>query len=131
MLNVNKTIIAGNLGKDPELRSANGKDVCTITVATNEYRGKGDEREQFTEWHCVVLWGQFARFAGEHLHKGANVYIEGRLQNRKWQDSEGKDQYTTEIVAEEFQAISRGGNENQGERQEPAGSKAGQSRSRR
>ncbi|MDD2765517.1 MAG: single-stranded DNA-binding protein [Opitutaceae bacterium] len=116
MLNINKMTIAGSLGADPELRNTQGgKEVCTIRVATNDYHGSGDNREQVTEWHTVVLWDQFARFASEHLRKGANVYVEGRVQTRKWKDKEGKDQYSKEVIADEFQAITRiGKQENKG-----------------
>lgn len=131
MLNVNRVTIAGGLGQEPEVRNANGKDVCTISVATNEFRGKGEEREQFTEWHRVVLWGQFARFAGDYLHKGDNVYVEGRLQTRKWQDKDGNDQYTTEIVADEFQAVKRERSDGQGERADAEQGNGGRGKGRR
>lgn len=110
MLNINKITIAGSMGADPEVRNTQGgKEVCTIRVATNDYHGSGENREQVTEWHTVVLWGQLARFAGEHVRKGANVYVEGRIQTRKWQDKEGKEQSVKEIIANEFQAITRSG----------------------
>ncbi|WP_234730227.1 single-stranded DNA-binding protein [Acidocella facilis] len=110
MLNINKAVIAGSLGADPEIRhTQSGKEVCTIRVATNDYHGSGENREQVTEWHTVVLFGQFAKFAGEHLQKGANVYVEGKTQTRKWIDKSGKEQFTKEIIAQEFQAVTRSG----------------------
>lgn len=138
MPSLNEVKLIGNLGEDPELRDANGTDVCTVTIATNEYRGKGDQREQFTEWHRVVLWGQHARYASQYLHKGDTVFVDGRLKTRKWQDNEGHDQYTTEVVAEDFQGFNRGRSEGQGagnSNHPPAdsdnNSNAGRSRGRR
>jgi single-strand DNA-binding protein len=110
---VNKVILVGNLGKDPEVRySPNGQAVANITLATSESwkdKNTGDKQER-TEWHRVVFFGRLAEIAGEYLKKGMQVYVEGRLQTRKWQDKEGKDRYTTEIVASEMQMLgSRGG----------------------
>jgi len=99
---VNKVILIGHLGKDPEVRySAGGSAVANITVATNEsWRDKASgEKQEKTEWHRVVFFGKLAEIASEYLKKGSQVYIEGRLQTRKWQDKEGQDRYTTEIVA--------------------------------
>ena len=105
---VNKVILVGNLGKDPEVRySPNGGAVANITIATSESwkdKTSGEEQEK-TEWHRVVFFGRLAEIAGEYLKKGAQIYIEGRLQTRKWQDKEGKDRYTTEIVAGEMQML--------------------------
>ncbi|MDX7989184.1 single-stranded DNA-binding protein [Xenorhabdus sp. 12] len=98
---VNKVILVGNLGRDPEVRYLpNGGAVTNITLATSEqWRDKqsGEVKEK-TEWHRVVLFGKLAEVAGEYLKKGAQVYIEGQLQTRKWQDQQGQDRYTTEIV---------------------------------
>ena len=105
---VNKVILVGNLGKDPEVRySPNGGAVANITIATSEsWKDKTTgEKQEKTEWHRVVFFGRLAEIAGEYLKKGAQVYIEGRLQTRKWQDKEGKDRYTTEIVAGEMQML--------------------------
>ena len=105
---VNKVILVGNLGKDPEVRySPNGGAVANITLATSEsWKDKTTgEKQEKTEWHRVVFFGRLAEIAGEYLKKGAQVYIEGRLQTRKWQDKEGKDRYTTEIVAGEMQML--------------------------
>ncbi|WP_108649163.1 single-stranded DNA-binding protein [Dongshaea marina] len=109
---VNKVILIGNLGQDPEVRyMPNGNAVANITVATSEtWRDKqtGEQKEQ-TEWHRVTLYRRLAEIAGEYLRKGSKVYLEGRLQTRKWQDQSGQDRYTTEIVANEMQMLdSRG-----------------------
>ena len=105
---VNKVILVGNLGKDPEVRySPNGQAIANITIATSEsWKDKttGDKQEK-TEWHRVVFFGKLAEIAGEYLKKGGQVYVEGRLQTRKWQDKEGHDRYTTEIVANEMQML--------------------------
>ena len=109
---VNKAIIVGNLGRDPEVRySANGNAIANATVATTDsWRDKqtGDRQEK-TEWHRVVFFGRLAEIAGEYLRKGSQVYIEGRLQTRKWEDQNGQERYTTEIVANDMQMLgSRG-----------------------
>jgi single-strand DNA-binding protein len=105
---INKVILVGNLGRDPEVRySPNGQAVANITLATSEsWKDKttGDKQEK-TEWHRVVFFGKLAEIAGEYLKKGAQVYVEGRLQTRKWQDKDGADRYTTEIVANEMQML--------------------------
>ncbi|MCG6887355.1 MAG: single-stranded DNA-binding protein [Proteobacteria bacterium] len=110
---VNKVILIGNLGRDPEVRySPNGGAVANITVATSESwkdKNTGEQVEK-TEWHRVVFFRRLAEIAGEYLKKGSKVYIEGKLQTRKWQDKDGGDRYTTEIVANEMQMLdSRGG----------------------
>jgi len=110
---VNKVILVGNLGKDPEVRyMPNGNAVANITVATSEtWKDKqtGEPQEK-TEWHRVVMFRRLGEIAGEYLKKGSQVYIEGRLQTRKWQDNSGNDRYTTEIVADNMQMLgSRGG----------------------
>lgn len=110
---VNKVILVGNLGKDPEVRySPNGSAVANVTIATSEsWKDKtSGEKQERTEWHRIVFFGRLAEIAGEYLKKGAQIYVEGRLQTRKWQDKDGKDRYTTEIVANEMQMLgSRGG----------------------
>lgn len=110
---VNKVILIGNLGRDPEVRySPNGSAVANVTLATSEsWKDKNSgEKQEKTEWHRVVFFGRLAEIAGEYLKKGSQVYVEGRLQTRKWQDKEGHDRYTTEIVANEMQMLgSRGG----------------------
>ena len=109
---VNKVILVGNLGQDPEVRyMPNGNAVANISVATSETwkdKNTGDNQER-TEWHRVVLFRRLAEVAGEYLKKGAKVYIEGKLQTRKWQDQSGNDRYTTEVVADQMQMLdSRG-----------------------
>ncbi len=105
---VNKVILVGNLGNDPEIRyMPNGGAVANITIATSEsWRDKatGEQREK-TEWHRVVLFGKLAEVAGEYLRKGSQVYIEGQLQTRKWQNQQGQDQYTTEVVVQGFNGV--------------------------
>jgi single-strand DNA-binding protein len=110
---INKVILIGNLGQDPETRTTpGGTTVTNIRLATSEsWRDKtsGEMKEQ-TEWHSVVMWSRLGEIAAEYLRKGSQVYIEGRLQTRKWQDKQGNDRYTTEIVASEMQMIGgRGG----------------------
>jgi single-strand DNA-binding protein len=108
MASVNKAIIVGNLGKDPETRyMPNGEAVCNITVATSERwkdKATGEKRE-ITEWHRIVFYRKLAEIAGQYLKKGSPVYIEGRIRTRKWQDKEGQDRYTTEIEANEMQML--------------------------
>lgn len=105
---INKVILIGNLGADPEVRhTAGGSAVANLSIATSEaWRDKrsGELKEQ-TEWHRVVLFGKVAEIAGQYLSKGGKVYIEGRLQTRKWQDRDGIDRWTTEIVGNEMQMI--------------------------
>ena len=109
---INKAIIIGNLGADPEVRYTPANTaVCNISVATSEqWRDKqtGEQQEK-TEWHRVVLFGRLGEIAGEYLKKGSKIYLEGRIQTRKWQGQDGQDRYTTEIVANEMQMLdSRG-----------------------
>jgi single-strand DNA-binding protein len=110
---VNKVILIGNLGQDPETRTTpGGTTVTNIRIATSESwkdKTSGEMKEQ-TEWHGIVLWNRLGEIAAEYLKKGSQVYIEGRLQTRKWQDKQGNDRYTTEIVASEMQMLGgRGG----------------------
>lgn len=108
MASINKVIIIGNLGRDPEVRfMPNGTAVCNLAVATTRSwkdKQSGDKMEE-TEWHRVSLFDRLAEIAGEYLKKGSPVYIEGRLKTRKWQDKDGKDNYTTEIMAESLQLL--------------------------
>lgn len=105
---VNKVIILGRLGQDPDVRAtASGTQVVNLNVATNEF-GPQDEqgnRQEQTEWHRIVIFGRMAETAANYLHKGSLVYIEGRLQTRKWQDQNGQDRYSTEIVARDMQFV--------------------------
>lgn len=105
---INKVILIGNLGKDPDIRyTASGAAVANVTIATNEsWKDKNTgEMQEKTEWHNVVFFSRLAEIVGEYLKKGSQVYIEGRLQTRKWQDKSGNDRYTTEIVANEMQML--------------------------
>lgn len=108
MASVNKVILVGNLGADPETRyTASGDAICNIRLATTESwkdKNSGDKRE-ITEWHRVVFYRKLAEIAGQYLRKGSQVYIEGRIRTRKWQDKEGQDRYTTEIEAAEMQML--------------------------
>src|SRR5690606_728588 len=110
---INKVILIGNLGQDPETRTTpGGTTVTNIRIATSESwtdKASGEKKEQ-TEWHTVVMWNRLGEIAAEYLRKGSQVYIEGRLQTRKWQDKQGNDRYTTEVVASEMQMLGgRGG----------------------
>ena len=115
MASVNKVTLIGNLGRDPEVRyTPNGAAVCNVSIATTRNwkdKNSGDKVEE-TEWHRVVFYDRLAEIAGEYLKKGRSVYVEGRLKTRKWQDKDGKDNYTTEIVAEQMQLL--GGREGGG-----------------
>lgn len=107
MASVNKVIIMGNLGKDPELRyTQNQVPLCNITVATTDYRA-GSDGERHTEWHRVVVWNKAAENVSKYLKKGNGVYIEGRLRTRSWDDQQGQKRYSTEIVAHNVQFLPR------------------------
>ena len=115
MASVNKVIIVGNLGRDPEMRTfPSGDRVANVTIATTDrWKDKtSGERVEETEWHRVVFNDRLAEIAGEYLKKGRSVYVEGRLKTRKWQDKDGKDQYTTEVVCDTMQLL--GGREGGG-----------------
>ena len=115
MASINKVIVIGNLGRDPEVRyTPSGAAVCNVSVATTRNwkdKTSGDKVEE-TEWHRVVFYDRLAEIAGEYLKKGRSVYVEGRLKTRKWADKDGKENYTTEIVAEQMQLL--GGREGGG-----------------
>ncbi|TVR59292.1 MAG: single-stranded DNA-binding protein, partial [Candidatus Competibacteraceae bacterium] len=108
MASVNKVILIGNLGKDPEVRyMPSGDALATISIATKEVwkdRNTGEKQER-TEWHRVVFFGKLAEIVGQYLRKGSPAYVEGRLQTRKWQGQDGQDRYTTEIVANEMKML--------------------------
>ncbi len=108
MASVNKVIVVGNLGRDPEVRyTPNGSAVCNVSVATTrswKNKESGDKSEE-TEWHRVVFYDKLAEIAGEYLKKGRSVYLEGRLKTRNWQDKDGVEKYTTEIVATDMQML--------------------------
>ena len=110
MASVNKVILLGNLGRDPETRYTTGGDaVCNLSIATSEqWKDKNGEKQERTEWHRVVLFGRQAEIAGEYLKKGRSVYVEGRLQTRKYTDKDGVEKYSTEIVGDRMQLLGSG-----------------------
>jgi len=113
---INKVILVGNLGRDPEVRNTNsGTQVATLNIATTERRKQGTEWVEHTEWHRVTCFGKTAENAGKYLKRGRQVYIEGSLRTTKWQDKEGKDRYTTEVVANDVRFL--GKNEERTERE--------------
>lgn len=107
MASVNKVILVGNLGRDPEVRyMPNGEAVANFSIATTEtWKDKAGAKQERTEWHNIVMYRKLAEIAGEYLKKGRPVYVEGRLQTRKWQDKDGNDRYTTEIIADQMQML--------------------------
>ena len=107
MASVNKAILIGSLGKDPDVRyMPNGEAVANFSIATSEnWKDKSGAKQERTEWHNIVAYRKLAEIIGEYLKKGAPVYIEGRIQTRKWQDKEGNDRYTTEIIADQMQML--------------------------
>jgi single-strand DNA-binding protein len=107
MPSVNKVILLGNLGRDPELRfMPNGDAVCNFSIATTDsWKDKAGEKQERTEWHNIVMYRKLAEIAGEYLKKGSSIYVEGRLQTRKWQTKEGQDRYTTEVIADSMQML--------------------------
>lgn len=124
---INKVILVGNLGRDPEVRyMPNGNAVANLTLATSEsWKDKNTGQQQDkTEWHRIVMFRRLAEIAGEYLKKGSQIYIEGKLQTRKWQDQSGQDRYTTEIVADELQMLgsraSAGGGSTEYNQEQPA-----------
>ena len=110
-MSVNKVILVGNLGRDPEMRhTQNGRAVANFTLATNErWKDRDGQQQERTEWHRIVLWDRLAEISTEYLSKGRQVYIEGRLQTREWEDRDGNKRYTTEIVATNMQMLGRRG----------------------
>jgi single-strand DNA-binding protein len=131
MASLNKVMLIGNLGKDPEVRyTTSGQAVASFSIATSEkFKNRNGEMEERTEWHNVVLWGRQAEIAKDYLAKGKTVFIEGRLQTRKWQDKDGRDRYTTEIVGDRMQFVGpkgdggggrQGGGRSSGEGNPPA-----------
>ena len=109
---VNKVILVGNLGRDPEVRSTpNGQQVATFSIATNrKWRDRDGNRQEQTEWHNIVCWGRQAEIAGQYLTKGRQIFVEGRLQTRSWDDKQtGEKKYMTEIVCDNFQMLGQRG----------------------
>ena len=119
MASVNKVILIGNLGKDPDIRyMPNGEAVANITLATSEtWKDKTGAKQEKTEWHRVTFYRKLAEIVGEYLKKGNSVYVEGRLETRKWTDKTGTDRYTTEIIANEMRMLGSksGGSSSEGE----------------
>ena len=118
MSGLNRATFIGNLGKDPEMRHLpDGRAVANTSLATTErWKDKtSGEKQEKTEWHNLVFFGKSAEIAGQYLKKGSKIYVEGRLQTRKWQDKEGSDRYTTEIVVSDFQMLDRRANSEDGE----------------
>ena len=109
MASINKVILIGNLGKDPDLRyTPGGSAVVNFPIATNErWKDKNGQQQERTEWHNIVLWGRLAEIANDYLRKGSSVYIEGRLQTRSWEDRDGNKRYTTEVVGNQMQMLGR------------------------
>ena len=107
MASFNRVVVMGNLGQDPELKyTQSQKPVCNLSVATTDYRTIAEgEKQEFTEWHRIVVWGKQAENASKYLTKGRAVLVEGRLQTRSWEDKEGAKRYTTEIVAQNVQFV--------------------------
>jgi single-strand DNA-binding protein len=133
MASVNKVIVVGNLGRDPETRyMPDGGAITNVSVATSFQwtdKASGEKKEE-TEWHRIVFRGKLAEVAGEYLKKGSQVYVEGRLRTRKWQDKEGQDKYTTEIIADRMQMLGSrsGAGEARGGSGEPRGEAPAESR---
>ena len=128
MASVNKVILIGNLGADPETRYLpSGDAVTNIRIATTDtWKDKSGEKQEHTEWHRVAFFGKTAEIAGEYLKKGSPVYVEGRIRTRKWQDKEGQERYSTEIVADRMQLLgARGGGGAEPMAREPAAASAG------
>ncbi len=131
MASVNRVILIGNLGKDPETRYLpSGDAVANFSIATTEkFKDKSGAQQEHTEWHRISFFGRQAEIAGEYLKKGSPVYVEGRIRTRKWQDKEGQDRFTTEIVGDRMQLLgSRGGSENMAREPAPASSGGGEKR---
>jgi len=116
-MSLNRCMIIGNLGRDPEMRyTPSGQAVTQFTVAVNRnYKDSQGERQEETEWFRVVAWGQQAEFAAEYLRKGAKVYVEGRIQTRQWEGQDGQKRYTTELVANTIQNLERRPRDDQGD----------------
>ena len=119
-MSVNKAILIGRAGKDPETRyMTNGEAVTNLSLATSEnWKDKAGEKQEKTEWHNLTFYKRLAEVVGEYVKKGSLIYVEGKIQTRKWQDKEGKDRYTTEIVCNEMQML--GDKKQDGEQKEPA-----------
>lgn len=126
MASVNKVILVGNLGKDPEVKyMANGEAVANISLATTEvWKDKNGEKQEKTEWHRIVFYRKLAEIVGEYCKKGKSIYVEGRLETRKWTDKNGVERYTTEIIATAMQML--GGGKQEGQQSNSAGQQSQQ-----
>lgn len=115
-MSVNKVILIGRLGQNPEARyTPSGAAVANFSLATNEsWTDKSGQKQERTEWHRIVVWGKLAEICQEHLGKGSQVFIEGKLQTRSWQDQDGQTKYTTEVLAQTIQFLDRKGNQRNG-----------------
>ena len=131
MASVNKAIIIGSLGRDPEIRyMPNGDAICNLSVATSEtWKDKSGEKQERTEWHRISMFGKLAEIAGQYLAKGSSVYLEGKLQTRKWTDKDGVDKYTTDIIADRMQML--GGKDQRQDQQQEQRKESQQSRQQR
>lgn len=129
MAGVNKVILVGNLGRDPEVRHLeNGASVANFSIATSEsYKDKNGNRQEQTEWHNVVLWRGLAEIAEKYLRKGSQIYVEGKLRTRSWQDKDGNTRYTTEVVGDNMTML--GGRGNSSEGASPAAAKTNDNKS--
>jgi single-strand DNA-binding protein len=118
MASVNKVILIGNVGRDPETRfSASGSAICNLSVATTRtWKDKEGAKQEETEWHRVVMYGKLAEITDQYVKKGRAIYVEGRLQTRKWTDKEGNDRYSTEVIADQMQML---GGKDEGQEQKP------------
>ena len=117
MASLNKVLLIGSLGRDPEVRfMPNGEAVCNFSIATSEnWKDKAGQKHDKTEWHNIVMYRKLAEIAGEYLKKGAPVYLEGKLQTRKWQTKEGQERYTTEIICDQMQMLGSKAQNNSGD----------------
>jgi single-strand DNA-binding protein len=131
MASLNKVMLIGSLGRDPEIRyMPNGDAACNLSVATSEsWKDKSGEKQERTEWHRISMFGKLAEIAGQYLAKGSSVYLEGKLQTRKWTDKDGVDKYTTEIIADRMQML--GGKEQRHGQQQEQRQESQQSRQQR
>jgi single-strand DNA-binding protein len=124
MSGINKVILVGRLGTDPEVKTiTGGNTVARLSLATSEsWMDKGGQKQERTEWHRIVVWGKLAELCGRYLSKGRQVYVEGRLQTRQWEDQQGQKRYTTEIVAGTVQFLGAGGQASASQGQESSDS---------
>ncbi len=127
MSGINKVILVGRLGADPEVKTiAQGSTVASLNLATSEtWNDKNGQRQEKTEWHRIVVWGKLAEICGKHLTKGRQIYVEGRLQTRQWDDKQGQKRYTTEIVATTVQFLGAQGEQRAGSPSQGAQSTGG------